>query len=161
MPPILRYIAANARDPGLTVASLADNYGASVRTVQKLFRDEEYQLAETIRRTRIALAKRDLRDPLRQDRTIARIAMDCGFDSASHFARLFRRLVGCTPREYRHGLDQPPNHLEGITTRSRPETAETLSDNRHPNEARKSEDPAPQRSGPRAQGVTRATQLGR
>jgi AraC-like DNA-binding protein len=36
-----------------------------------------------------------------KDISIAVIAMDCGFDSPSNFARLFKRYYGCTPKEYR------------------------------------------------------------
>lgn len=33
--------------------------------------------------------------------TISNIALQCGFDSASNFTKMFRRVYGCTPREYR------------------------------------------------------------
>ncbi len=35
------------------------------------------------------------------DRAILEISMDCGFDSLSHFYRLFRQSHGMSPREYR------------------------------------------------------------
>jgi len=38
---------------------------------------------------------------LRRDRSIAEIALDCGFSSQSHFAEAFRRATGLTPGEYR------------------------------------------------------------
>ena len=35
------------------------------------------------------------------DRSIADAAASCGFDSPSHFSKMFRRYYNCTPREYR------------------------------------------------------------
>jgi len=34
--------------------------------------------------------------------SIAEISIACGFDSPSNFSMLFKRLLGCTPREYRN-----------------------------------------------------------
>lgn len=34
-------------------------------------------------------------------KSISEIAMNCGFDNPSNFAKLFRRYYNCTPREYR------------------------------------------------------------
>ena len=33
--------------------------------------------------------------------SISEIAISCGFDSPSNFARIFKRFYDCTPREYR------------------------------------------------------------
>ncbi|MDE7193277.1 MAG: AraC family transcriptional regulator [Oscillospiraceae bacterium] len=35
------------------------------------------------------------------DKTAAEIAFECGFKNISNFNRQFRRIVGCTPKEYR------------------------------------------------------------
>ena len=35
------------------------------------------------------------------DKTILEIALDCGFGNISYFNRIFRRLNGMTPKEYR------------------------------------------------------------
>jgi len=37
-------------------------------------------------------------------RSISDIASSCGFDSPSHFSKMFRRFYHCTPREYRHSM---------------------------------------------------------
>jgi AraC-like DNA-binding protein len=49
-------------------------------------------------RVRIDLAKQGLQDP---SRAITEIAHGLGFHSSQHFARVFRRLTGKTPTEYR------------------------------------------------------------
>ena len=54
----------------------------------------EYQ-----RGLRIALARKALTD---KQRSIADVAAMAGFHDQSHFARVFRRLTGETPRDYRH-----------------------------------------------------------
>jgi AraC family transcriptional regulator len=52
-----------------------------------------------IMQQRIELAKHLLR---KTDRSIADIALDCGFNSQSHLGKYFRQLTGMTPREYRY-----------------------------------------------------------
>ncbi|MBE5948815.1 MAG: helix-turn-helix domain-containing protein [Lachnospiraceae bacterium] len=36
--------------------------------------------------------------------TIGEVATQCGFNSFSYFSKVFRRFVGCTPREYRTSM---------------------------------------------------------
>jgi len=59
----------------------------------------EYQ-----RGLRIALARKALTE---QHRSIADVAAMAGFTDQSHFARVFRRMTGETPRDYRHRLQRP------------------------------------------------------
>ena len=33
--------------------------------------------------------------------SVSQAAMQCGFDSPSHFSKMFRRFYDCSPREYR------------------------------------------------------------
>lgn len=47
---------------------------------------------------RIERAKQLLRQP---DKTIADVAMDCGFANPSHFAKHFRKYTGVTPKQFR------------------------------------------------------------
>lgn len=47
---------------------------------------------------RIAEAKRLLQ---KRKRSLAEIALDCGFSSQSHFNKVFRQYVGITPKQYR------------------------------------------------------------
>jgi AraC family transcriptional regulator len=46
----------------------------------------------------MAEARRLLRET---DASIIRIALDLGYSSPSHFAQVFRRQVGVSPRDYR------------------------------------------------------------
>lgn len=36
-------------------------------------------------------------------KSIAEIAISCGFDSPSNFSKMFKRYYNCSPREYRYG----------------------------------------------------------
>ena len=47
---------------------------------------------------RIELAKQLLK---KEDRAIADIALDCGFNSQSHLGKQFRKATGITPKQYR------------------------------------------------------------
>lgn len=58
----------------------------------------EYQ-----RGLRIGLARKALTE---QHRSIADVAALAGFTDQSHFARVFRRMTGETPRDYRHRLQR-------------------------------------------------------
>jgi len=50
-----------------------------------------------VEKARELLRKRSL--PLKE------IALDCGFSDQSHFTRMFRQQVHCTPGEYRRAMD--------------------------------------------------------
>jgi AraC family transcriptional regulator len=53
----------------------------------------QYLLARRVERAREPLAQTDL--------PVADVALEVGFASGQHFARVFRRLEGCSPREHR------------------------------------------------------------
>ena len=67
------------------------------RTMQMTFTDY-------LSRVRIEESCRQLRFT---DKPITLVAKDCGFGSFSSFNRQFRRLKGCTPRDWRKGGAQP------------------------------------------------------
>lgn len=52
---------------------------------------------------RIELARKALHDPRR---SIAEVAAVAGFSDQSHFARVFKRVAGETPRDYRHKVQR-------------------------------------------------------
>lgn len=54
---------------------------------------------------RISAARRQL---IETDHPIAQIAADCGFASLSHFNRMFRRLTGESPRQFRRPFRAVP-----------------------------------------------------
>lgn len=42
------------------------------------------------------------------DRSVTDIALRCGFEDSSYFARVFRQIMGTSPRHFRKRLDVPP-----------------------------------------------------
>ena len=50
---------------------------------------------------RIEEAKRVLADPTQKQKTMIEISGDCGFNSKATYNTFFKKLVGCTPTQYR------------------------------------------------------------
>jgi AraC-like DNA-binding protein len=71
------------------------------RYVQRLFENEGQTLSDFIIAQRLARAWRTLRDPRHHGRPVSAIAFECGFGSASHFNRMFRRVYGVSPSDIR------------------------------------------------------------
>lgn len=89
-------------DPGLRSASIADELGTSVRTVQNLFAGMGTTPSAAIleRRLRRA-AERLIADP---QATITEVAFAHGFNDGAYFTRCFRQKFGVSPREWRLGV---------------------------------------------------------
>jgi AraC-like DNA-binding protein len=96
----LDYIRANLADPALGADQIAAALFVSRRRLYQLF-DDGQGVSERIRGMRIDHAKALLTDPTRGALGIGEISRACGFVSAAHFSRTFRKAVGQTPREYR------------------------------------------------------------
>jgi AraC-like DNA-binding protein len=94
-------IAANLSDPHFGVAELAGLMRVSARHLSSLFARTDTTTSQAILDARLTLAKQMLIDPVNKRRQIASIALACGFEDQSYFARCFRRNVGITPRAFR------------------------------------------------------------
>ena len=99
-------ISAHLAEPSFGVAELAALMRVSPRHLSLLFARIDTTTSQAILSARIDLARRLLRDPVNARRQISSIALACGFDDQSYFARCFRRIVGITPRQFRAGLDK-------------------------------------------------------
>jgi AraC-like DNA-binding protein len=95
------FIHKRLADPDLTPAVIAAAHGISVRQLQRLFQDQGMTVTGWIRGRRLERCRRDLTDPLLQDRPIYAIAARWGLSSPAHFTRLFRDRYEIGPREYR------------------------------------------------------------
>ncbi len=99
-------IAAHLSDPSFGVAELAARMRLSPRHLSSLFARLNTTTSQAILEARLSLARRLLLDPVNARRQISSIALACGFDDQSYFARCFRRGVGVTPRKFRdNGLN--------------------------------------------------------
>ena len=94
---IRKFADQHIRDPDLSVDFIASSLGVSTRYIQMIFRAEGESLWSYVRRKRLEGCRADLLDPLWRDRSITTIAFDWGFNSTTHFTRLFREHFGVAP----------------------------------------------------------------
>jgi AraC family transcriptional activator of tynA and feaB len=94
-------IAEHLTDDDLSPAATANRLGISVRWLHGLFVGQERSYAGTVRRLRLEMASRTLRDPARGHLRVIDIAAEAGFGDVSSFHRAFRREFGQTPAQVR------------------------------------------------------------
>jgi len=100
---MLDHIDRHCSDPGLSAETLAQKFHCSERYVHKLFSGTGRSVGEHVNDKRIAVCTRDLLDN-RRNKNISEIAFAAGFRDISHFNRLFKRVNGTAPREFRRAM---------------------------------------------------------
>jgi AraC-like DNA-binding protein len=98
---ILNYIEAHLGDPDLTPMRVAQACKMTPRYLHHLFSQESETVARYILRRRLEECSRALTVASQRGRTVTAIAFDYGFNSPTHFGRVFRARYGRTPRDYR------------------------------------------------------------
>lgn len=98
---ILNYIHAHLHDPQLTPTRIAAACRITTRYLHLVFSDQEETVARHILRRRLEGCARSLESRSQLNRSITAIAFDHGFNSPTHFGRVFRDRFKMTPREYR------------------------------------------------------------
>jgi AraC-like DNA-binding protein len=98
---IINYIHAHLYDPELSPAQIARACRITTRYLHYLFSDGEETVARYIMVRRLEAASQALLADNLRGRSVTAIAFDHGFNSATHFGRVFRAHFGTTPREYR------------------------------------------------------------
>jgi len=98
---ILNFIETHLGDPDLTPMRVAAACRMTPRYLHHLFSQESETVARYILRRRLEECCRALTLPSQRSRTVTAIAFDYGFNSPTHFGRVFRARFGTTPREYR------------------------------------------------------------
>ena len=94
---VLEYIAENL-DKDLSLSILASIAGMSPHYFAELFKKSTGETIHAfVLNRRIDSAKARLSDP---ERSIIDVALDVGFQNSSHFARVFRKMVGTTPSQF-------------------------------------------------------------
>lgn len=95
---VLEYVDANLEQE-IALAALADTAGMSPHYFSELFKQSlgfpphQYVLRRRIERARELLRNSNI--------TVFEAAVRTGFSDQSHFTKIFRRIVGVTPTEYR------------------------------------------------------------
>lgn len=94
-------VDANLSNGAATCEELAGAAGISVRYANQLLDSEQTSLQRLLFSRRIEKCQAALADPAQAHRQISDIAYTWGFGDVSHFGRLFKTIVGMTPRDYK------------------------------------------------------------
>jgi AraC-like DNA-binding protein len=98
---IINYIHGHLYEPDLTPAQIARACRITTRYLHYLFSDGEETVARYVLKRRLEACSQALIADSHRARTVTAIAFDHGFNSATHFGRVFRAQFGMTPRDYR------------------------------------------------------------
>ncbi|NOZ65037.1 MAG: helix-turn-helix domain-containing protein [Alphaproteobacteria bacterium] len=96
------FIEKNLANPDLSPAMAAEHLNVSVRYIHKLFENSDSSFGRTVLKSRLEKCADELGNPLYNNKSIAEIAFQWGFNDLSHFGRNFKSLYDCTPRNWRH-----------------------------------------------------------
>jgi len=96
------YVRSHLRDPDLTIDRIAAALSCSKRYLHMCFADEGLSITEFIWSERLDRCRRELEQPPAPGRTITDVAFSWGFNSSSHFSRLFKKRFGAPPSRSRH-----------------------------------------------------------
>jgi transcriptional regulator GlxA family with amidase domain len=96
---VRRYIAAEYRKP-ISTSEIARALPHNPDYLERAFRTQEgMSIVRAIHEKRISTARAALHHDVR--RNINEIGYECGYSDAGYFRRIFKRLTGLTPREFR------------------------------------------------------------
>jgi AraC-like DNA-binding protein len=104
---VLRFIEIHLSDPQLSTAMVAKGCGISPRYLSFLLRLRGTSFSELVWEQRLAKARDWLANPDARDVSISEIAYGVGFKSPAHFSRMFKRVFGVNPREFRGEAGEP------------------------------------------------------
>jgi AraC-like DNA-binding protein len=100
---VATWLRANPNGPGL-LKQLTRTAGASIRTIERLFRDET---GMTFGKWRQQVRLLEALRLLAAGHAVTNVARQVGYDSASAFIAMFRRTLGKTPSRYFASADSP------------------------------------------------------
>jgi AraC-like DNA-binding protein len=101
---ILGYIENHLRDPGLDPSRIAKACRITPRYLHHLFANRTETVTQYIQRRRLEECARALTTAPARGRLVTEIAFDFGFNSLTHFGRVFRNHYGISPSEYRRSV---------------------------------------------------------
>jgi AraC-like DNA-binding protein/ligand-binding sensor protein len=116
-PPLVRkareYIEQHKMEP-LSLAAVAQASGASVFHFCKVFKKTTgLKFTDYVARVRLENAKTQLLNP---NRRISEVAYDVGFQSLTQFNRMFKRVFGQSPTEFRAHVSTNRQRTKGCIT---------------------------------------------
>jgi AraC-like DNA-binding protein len=104
---ILRFIDIHLSDPKLSVAAVAKGCGISPRYLCVLLKEHGTSYSRLVWEKRLKTASQWLRAPKPDKMLVAEVAFRAGFKSAAHFSRMFKRIYGMSPLEFRASAVTP------------------------------------------------------
>ena len=96
------YIRLHLRDPDLTIDRIAAAVACSKRYLHMCFADQGISITEFIWTERLEQCRRELEQDIPSSKTLTEVAFSWGFNSSSHFSRLFKKRFGAPPSRTRH-----------------------------------------------------------
>jgi len=105
---VLRFIEVHLSDPQLSTAMVAKGCGISPRYLSFLLRLKGTSFSELVWEQRLDKARDWLSTSDPRDISISEIAYGVGFKSPAHFSRMFKRVFGVNPREFRGECSERP-----------------------------------------------------
>ncbi|MDV2440999.1 transcriptional regulator FeaR [Acinetobacter gerneri] len=96
-----RFILNNLTQSTLNGKIIADYLGISVRHLYRLFENEQQTVHKYIQIRRLEKIQYELKDIKNKDLSITELALKWGFSDSAHFSKIFRKMVGITPKEFR------------------------------------------------------------
>ncbi|MFE9927140.1 helix-turn-helix domain-containing protein [Streptomyces sp. NPDC005774] len=100
------FIQQHLGDPDLSPGAIAAAHHISLRSLHRLFQDQDTGVAGWIRARRLERCRRDLADPGLRSRPVRAIAAHWGLADPAHFSRAFRAAYGLSPQDYRRQHQQ-------------------------------------------------------
>lgn len=95
---IIDYVKENSREQ-ITLVSVARKFFVSEAHLSRMFKKNTgFTFTQYLNYQRIIYSQRLL---LTSNASIGDIATSSGFESLTHFGRVFKQLAGCSPRDYR------------------------------------------------------------
>ncbi|ENX17834.1 hypothetical protein F889_01996 [Acinetobacter colistiniresistens] len=96
-----RFIFEHLSKQSLNAAMIADHLGISLRQLHRLFEHQQQSVHQFIQTHRIKKIQYELKDNKNKSLSITEIALKWGFGDSAHFSKLFRKMIGLTPKQYR------------------------------------------------------------
>ncbi len=118
---VLRYIEIHLSDPQLCTAMVAKGCGISPRYLSFLLRLRGTSFSELVWEQRLGKAREWLANSDPRGVSISEVAYGVGFKSPAHFSRMFKRVFGVNPREFRGecgAADEVAESFAGLATGS-------------------------------------------
>jgi len=102
---VLAFIDQHQEDGTLNVSMLADAFGLEISNLSHQFKNRTgYSLSDYLNARKLDVACTKLRDT---ELSVAAIAASLGYAHASSFIRMFKKVYGITPTQFRLEARQP------------------------------------------------------